>query len=70
MKKKYEFNHYCTTYKGSSGSPILDLSENKIIGIHKGTKDKYNLGTFINYPINEFIKENNMDNNLIIISPI
>ena len=64
-EKKYEFNHYCTTYEGSSGSPILDLSENRIIGIHKGTKDKYNLGTFINYPINEFIKENYMDKNLI-----
>ena len=45
------------TYRGSSGSPILDILENKIIGIHKGTKGNiYNLVTFINYPINEFIK--------------
>ena len=54
--KEYEFQHYCTTYKGSSGSPILDILNNKIIGIHKGAiEEKYNLGTFINYPINEFI---------------
>ena len=24
--KDYEFNHFCTIYGGSSGSPILDLS--------------------------------------------
>ena len=67
--KEYEFNHFCTTYGGSSGSPILDLSKNKIIGIHKGAKGNiYNLGTFINYPINEFIQNNYMDNNLIEIN--
>ena len=59
--KEYEFTHFCTTYEGSSGSPILDLSENKVIGVHKGSKGNiYNLGTFINYPINEFIEENYM----------
>ena len=25
-EKEYEFNHLCTTYGSSSGSPILDLS--------------------------------------------
>ena len=66
-EKEYEFNHFCTTYGGSSGSPILDIEKNKIIGVHKGAKRNiYNLGTFINYPINEFIKENYIeDNNLI-----
>ena len=33
--KKYEFNHKCSTKGGSSGSPILNLKNNKIIGIHK-----------------------------------
>ena len=37
---------------GSSGSPILNLN-NKVIGIHQ---DNFNKGTFLNYPIKEFIK--------------
>ena len=57
--KEYEFIHHCNTEKGSSGSPILDIKNNKIIGIHKGTKNNYNLGSFINYPIKEFINLNN-----------
>ena len=62
--EEYEFNHFCTTYGGSSGSPIL--YNIKIIGVYKGAKgNKYNLGTFINYPINEFIKQNYIDNKLI-----
>ena len=34
-KQKYKFIHKCSTKKGSSGSPILNL-KNKIIGIHTG----------------------------------
>ena len=33
--EKNDFDHYCCTTKGSSGSPILNLSNNKIIGVHK-----------------------------------
>ena len=34
--------------------------------MHKGEKGNfYNLVTFINYPINEFIQKNYKDNNLI-----
>ena len=33
----HDFIHYCTTEHGSSGSPILNLSNYKIIGIHKQT---------------------------------
>ena len=65
LDKLYEFSHYCSTEKGSSGSPILDITNNKIIGIHKGSENKYNLGTFISYPIKEFIKENNIDKDMI-----
>ena len=53
--KKYNFKHKCNTKGGSSGSPILNIN-NKIIGIHKeGYNNKYNKGTFLNYPIKEFI---------------
>ena len=63
--KKYNFNHKCFTEGGSSGSPILNLN-NKIIGIHKeGTYNKYNMGTFLNYPIKEFIKLNYDKNKII-----
>ena len=58
VSKEYEFIHYCNTEKGSSGSPILDITNNKIIGIHKGTKHIYNLASFINYSIIEFINLN------------
>ena len=55
--------HYCRTRHGSSGSPIINLLNFKVMGIHKGsTKGKIknmNLGTLIKFPIeffNEFYK--------------
>ena len=57
--KKYDFIHYCSTEYGSSGSPILNLNNNKIIGIHKKrTNIEHNVGSFILYSINEFINKN------------
>ena len=38
--KKYNFIHYCSTEYGSSGSPIFNLANNKIIGIHKQRDEK------------------------------
>ena len=56
MIKKNNFNHKCSTEGGSSGSPILNIN-NKLIGIHKeGDGYRYNLGTFLNYPIKEYIQ--------------
>ena len=56
--KKYNFNHKCSTEGGSSGSPILNIN-NKLIGIHRESHlNNANLGTFLNYPIKEFIKLN------------
>ena len=53
----FNFSHLCNTEKGSSGSPILDIST---IGIHKeGSNHNYNVGLFIKYGINECIKEQN-----------
>ena len=55
--EKYNFHHRCNTNTGSSGSPILNINNNKIIGIHKKSKDEGdNTGLFLNYPIKEFIK--------------
>ena len=66
----YEINHTCSTEHGSSGSPILNLSNNKLIGIHKqGSKNfNYNLGTCLQFPLNDFfekIKNENDPNKII-----
>ena len=44
-----EIKHICSTDNGSSGSPILNLSNNKVIGIHKQGAPflKENYGDFI-----------------------
>ena len=53
----FDLRHLCCTEKGSSGSPILNLFNNKIIGIHKGSNinHDYNKGTLLIYPFREFI---------------
>ena len=57
--KKYNFTHKCSTKFGSSGSPILNINNNKVIGVHKeGIINSYNKGTFLNYPIKIFIEQN------------
>ena len=65
LDKEYDFIHYCSTEHGSSGSPILNLSNFKIIGIHKKARveGEYNIGVFIHYIIEDFIsKYNNRKN--------
>ena len=53
--------HYCSKDNGSSGSPILNLKNNKVIGIHKegSFNFNYNKGPLLKYPINDFITKNN-----------
>ena len=59
----FDLIHYCCTEQGSSGSPILKLSNNKVIGIHKeANKFDYNKGTFLKEPINEYINNINIIN--------
>ena len=53
--KKYNFYHKCDTYYGSSGSPILNINNNKVFGIHKRKARYHNIGTFLNGAIKEFI---------------
>ena len=52
-KNEFDMIHKCKTNLGSSGSPIFDLSTNKVIGIHKGygKNECVNLGTFLKYPL-------------------
>jgi len=58
LKEIPDFNliHLCSTEKGSSGSPILNMESNKVIGIHKEgfINFNFNKGTFLKNPIEEF----------------
>ena len=61
--------HLCQTQKGSSGSPILNYLNLKVMGIHSGYEkgDNMNLGFFIKKPIKlfyyNFMSYNNKYNN-------
>ena len=48
--------HTCYSSKGNSGSPILNSSTQKVIGIHHASGRYYNLGFLIKYAIKDFIK--------------
>ena len=57
-KSEYEFEHLCCTQQGSSGGPIFNLQNLKVIGLHRGaSKKQINLGIFLNFPIQYFIEE-------------
>ena len=62
---KSKIYHYCTTKEGSSGSPILLIKNQKLIGIHCGSINQFefNNGTLLIYSIIEFA---NIDNNLLL----
>ena len=53
-----EIFHICSTKKGSSGSPILLINNQKLIGIHYGCTKQYdfNKGRLLIYAIIEFEK--------------
>ena len=55
----YDIYHFCSTDKGSSGSPILNISSNKLIGIHKGLNlnQSFNKGSLLFYPFKDFISK-------------
>ena len=62
----FEIYYNAATLSGSSGSPVLNLSNFKVIGIHKGAiLDENNNGTLLKYPILEFIS--NPESNRIIL---
>ena len=47
--QSYNFMHTCKAFNGSSGSPILNLENNKIIGIHSSNNANINEGFFLNF---------------------
>ena len=69
IEENFEIKHLCTTNQGSSGSPIINLDNNKVIGVHKASSQlNFNKGTFLKNPINEFLskdKTNINSNNVL-----
>ena len=69
IKEDDSIIHLCNTQNGSSGSPILNLTNNKVIAIHLGGSKDYNFneGSFLKKPIIEYInKITNSNNNKIV----
>ena len=62
--KKGHFSHDCPTKKGSSGSPLLNISQ-QVIGIHYGCNERQtmNFGIFIGEIIENLKKD---ENNIIL----
>ena len=60
--EEIQFVYTCSSEKGSSGSPILDIKNQKLIGIHRGAiRDKNrNVGSFLKIPIQEFLLKHKM----------
>ena len=58
----FKFIHYCYTESESCGSPILNMTNNKVIGIHSesSTNLNYNKGIFLKFPINEYVNRNRL----------
>ena len=57
INEKNEIEHCCHTDKGSSGSPIINLENNKVIAVHYSAMENknFNKGIFLKAPINEFL---------------
>ncbi len=62
--KEYDIMHYCSSEYGASGAPLLNLVNNKVIGINKQTATYFNKGTLLASPINDFIEKNILAANL------
>ena len=56
--KEHNIDHNCNTGQGTSGSPILSLENNKVIGVQYRSSDKfkYNKGNLIVFAIIMFYK--------------
>ena len=54
----YELSYNCGTDYGSSGAPIINFNNKKVIGIHLQAQKDHNLkfGTLLNFPIKDFLE--------------
>ena len=66
-ENNYRIEHLCQSEKGSSGGPLINLFNHKVMGIHIGAREgkNWNLGTFIKQPLEEFYQNYFNYNNFI-----
>jgi len=57
-RSKWHIVHNLATRQGSSGSPLVLKDSHKVIGIHIGKLNSYNLGVFIYDVIEDILKNN------------
>ena len=57
IKNRSQSNLFYTGCLISKGSPIFNLSNNKIIGIHENKSNYYNHGILLKFLINEFVNK-------------
>ena len=60
----YTIQHLCDSSGGSSGGPLINSNNYRVIGVHKGGAIKgrnYNLGTLIKEPIEKLTEEKKED---------
>ena len=55
INNDYIINHTCNIIKGAYCSPIINLSNNKVIGINN--EFSFNSSILLNYPLNDFINK-------------
>ena len=60
----FNMNHSCFAESGSIGAPILNLTNNKVIGISLDSKENntFNFGFILYYSIQEFMNQNRNNN--------
>ena len=59
--RKFELSYNCGTGQGSSGAPIINFNNKKVIGIHLGSirrsiNNILKFGTLLNFPIKDFLE--------------
>ena len=52
-----EVLYLCMADSRVSGAPIINLDNNKVIGIHKQSLEKFNRGTFLKAPLKSYIEK-------------
>ena len=59
LSNNFDISHLCSTKEGASGSPLMNITSKKLIGIHRGTGNNYdfNKATLLVYPFKEFISK-------------
>ena len=58
----YDMVNYCNALTGSIGGPILNLQNNKVIGMHReASSEGINKATFLKFALEEFFNNENIE---------